>query len=143
MNFEIIYGDTDSIMINTNTDKIGEAVNIGLKIKKEINKQYKYLEIETDGIFQPLLLLRKKKYAALKLENLSDIINKISQEPKFTREMKGLDIVRRDWSEISKKASDFALEQILSKKSKDEVISDIALYLNNLSNFLIIFKSRN
>jgi DNA polymerase elongation subunit (family B) len=38
---------------------------IGQEIKKEVNKIYKTLEIEIDGIFKSLLLLQKKKYAAL------------------------------------------------------------------------------
>ena len=65
-----MYGDTDSIMINTKQDKLGEALQIGQKIKRQINKEYSYLEIEVDGIFKPLLLLKKKKYAAQTLVNL-------------------------------------------------------------------------
>ncbi len=38
---------------------------MGNKIKKEVNKLYKLLEIELDGIFKSMLLLKKKKYAAL------------------------------------------------------------------------------
>jgi DNA polymerase elongation subunit (family B) len=32
------------------------------------------LEIEVDGLFKPLLLLKKKKYACIKLENLGEMI---------------------------------------------------------------------
>ena len=42
-----------------------------------INKDYKYLEIETgnffvflDGLFKPFLLLKKLKYTGLSLKNL-------------------------------------------------------------------------
>ena len=70
-----MYGDTDSIMVNSNTDQLGEAIATGNKIKTLINKNYKYLEIEIDGIFQPLLLLKKKKYASKVLTNLNDIMN--------------------------------------------------------------------
>ena len=65
MGFEVIYGDTDSIMINSNTQDIQKVYQIGNKIKTEINKMYKLLELEVDGIFRFLLLLKKKKYAAL------------------------------------------------------------------------------
>jgi DNA polymerase alpha subunit A len=54
---------------------LGEAISIGNKIKNLINKNYKYLEIEIDNIFQPLLLLRKKKYASKVLKNLADLMN--------------------------------------------------------------------
>jgi DNA polymerase alpha subunit A len=62
-------------MVNSNTDQLGEAIATGNKIKTLINKNYKYLEIEIDGIFQPLLLLKKKKYASKVLTNLNDIMN--------------------------------------------------------------------
>jgi hypothetical protein len=36
----------------------------------QINKKFKFLQIDIDGIFQCMLLLRKKKYAALKISEL-------------------------------------------------------------------------
>ncbi len=41
---------------------------MGRRLKVEVNQLYKCLEIEIDGIFKSLLLLKKKKYAALKIE---------------------------------------------------------------------------
>ena len=40
---------------------------MGNRIKVEVNALYKCLEIEIDGVFKSLLLLKKKKYAALKV----------------------------------------------------------------------------
>jgi DNA polymerase alpha subunit A len=60
-------------MINTRTTDIREAMKIGFAIKKFINKKYKLLEIDIDGVFKSLLLLKKKKYAALIVDNLSEI----------------------------------------------------------------------
>jgi len=51
LNREVIYGDTDSIMVYTNSKDFNEAINIGSEIKAEINKKYKTLEIELDGVF--------------------------------------------------------------------------------------------
>lgn len=34
----------------------------------QVNKRYKLLEIDIDGIFKRMLLLQKKKYAAVKLD---------------------------------------------------------------------------
>lgn len=65
MGFDVIYGDTDSIMINSNSQEVQKVYQIGQKIKAEINKQYRLLELEIDGIFRFMLLLKKKKYAAL------------------------------------------------------------------------------
>lgn len=65
---EVVYGDTDSIMVMTGKDDYQSALQIGKDIKKEINRKYKVLEIGIDGIFKSLLLLKKKKYAAIKLK---------------------------------------------------------------------------
>lgn len=68
LGFNVVYGDTDSIMINTGTNNIQHALEMGQKLKAEVNKLYTCLEIEIDGVFKSLLLLKKKKYAALKVE---------------------------------------------------------------------------
>ncbi len=69
---QVIYGDTDSIMVNTGSTEIEEVKQLGEKVKKEVNKRYKLLEIELDGVFKCMLLLKKKKYAAIKLETAQD-----------------------------------------------------------------------
>lgn len=58
---QVIYGDTDSIMIHTGLSDLNEAKKIGNALKKDINKMFKLLEIEIDGIFKSMLLLKKKK----------------------------------------------------------------------------------
>lgn len=35
---------------------------------EQVNKKYRLLEIDLDGIFKRMLLLKKKKYAAVKVE---------------------------------------------------------------------------
>ncbi len=58
---QVIYGDTDSIMINTGLTDLSEVKKVGNDLKKEINKMFKLLEIEIDGIFKTMLLQKKKK----------------------------------------------------------------------------------
>jgi DNA polymerase alpha subunit A len=62
-----------------------------------VNERYKLLEIDLDGIFQRLLLLQKKKYAALKVDEAG----------KSSIEVKGLDMKRREFSAICKKVSEY------------------------------------
>lgn len=42
-------------------------------------------------------------------------------------------MVRRDWSDISKKTCEYALDVILSGKPREEIISLICDYLTNLN----------
>ncbi|ELW48287.1 DNA polymerase alpha catalytic subunit [Tupaia chinensis] len=119
INLEVIYGDTDSIMINTNSTDLEEVFKLGNKVKNEVNKLYKLLEIDIDGVFKSLLLLKKKKYAALVVEPTSD-------GNYFTKqELKGLDIVRRDWCDLAKDTGNFVIGQILSDQSRDTIVENI------------------
>lgn len=93
---QVVYGDTDSVFVNSNVTDFAEALKIANQFKKLVNERYKLLEIDLDGVFQRLLLLQKKKYAAMKMEDGG----------KSTMEIKGLDMKRREFSPLSKNASE-------------------------------------
>lgn len=99
---------------------------MGQKLKAEVNVLYKCLEIEIDGIFKSMLLLKKKKYAALVVENPG------TKDEKTTTELKGLDMVRRDWCPLSKEVGNFVLQEILSGKQREDVVLDLNEYLSNI-----------
>lgn len=48
-------------MISTGLSDVNEVEKMGNALKKEINKLFKLLEIEIDGIFKSILLQKKKK----------------------------------------------------------------------------------
>jgi DNA polymerase alpha subunit A len=127
---DVIYGDTDSIMINTRiTDptEFTKVLQLGEKVKQEVNKLYKTLELEIDGTFRAMLLLKKKKYAAVTAE--------YGPEGKlvFGKETKGLDLVRRDWCIQSKDSGRYVLDQILSGEDKEVVVKNIHEHLESLA----------
>ncbi|KNA17466.1 hypothetical protein SOVF_079750 [Spinacia oleracea] len=122
LNLEVIYGDTDSIMIYTGLDDIAKAKAIAGKVIQEVNKKYRCLEIDLDGLYKRMLLLKKKKYAAVKLQFRDGATYEVI-------ERKGLDMVRRDWSLLSKQVGDFCLSQILSGGSCEDVVESIHSYL--------------
>jgi DNA polymerase alpha subunit A len=124
---EVIYGDTDSIMVYTGSDSLAEVTALGGVIKREVNKRYRLLEIEVDGVYRCMLLLKKKKYAAVKVERGAD------GRQVETVEAKGLDMVRRDWSPLAKQASQFALDRVLSCAPRDEVVAAIHEHLTALA----------
>ncbi|CAJ0625395.1 13129_t:CDS:10, partial [Entrophospora sp. SA101] len=122
---EVIYGDTDSIMINTNTSEMQKALEVGKFLKEKVNKRYKLLEIDIDGFFERLLLLKKKKYAAVVVEKKNGTLVRHN-------EFKGLDLVRRDWCELVHDASNYVLSQILSSSDQDTVLKNIHQFLTQL-----------
>jgi len=94
----VIYGDTDSVMVNTNQDNILEAIKMGHEFKKAVNERYELLEIEIDNIFRRLLLHAKKKYAAINMFEVDGVW-------KEKMEVKGLDMRRREYCQLSKDTS--------------------------------------
>ncbi|EFH42976.1 hypothetical protein ARALYDRAFT_332862 [Arabidopsis lyrata subsp. lyrata] len=118
LNLEVIYGDTDSIMIHSGLDDIEEVNAIKSKVIQEVNKKYRCLKIDCDGIYKRMLLLRKKKYAAVKLEFKDG-------KPCEDIERKGVDMVRRDWSLLSKEIGDLCLSKILYGGSCEDVVEAV------------------
>lgn len=76
-----------------------KALEIAAQFKKQVNDRYRLLEIDLDGVFQRLLLLQKKKYAAVKME----------EEKKTSIEVKGLDMKRREYCVLSKNVSQYVV----------------------------------
>lgn len=59
---------------------------MGAEIKKHVNKRYRLLELDLDGVYKRMLLLKKKKYAAILADHMPD------GSVKETLEKKGIDI---------------------------------------------------
>ena len=122
LSYDVIYGDTDSIMINTNKDNLEEVRKVGQEVKREVNKRYKLLEIEMDGCYRSMLLLKKKKYAAVVVEPSMHEGKTIYVE---RVEKKGLDTVRRDWCKLAKDVGDTCLDEIFVKRSVEDTVEKI------------------
>ena len=120
---QVVYGDTDSVFVNSNVTDLAEALKISAEFKKAVNDRYKLLEIDLDGIFKRLLLLQKKKYAAVKVEDST----------RTSTEVKGLDMKRREYCALSKAVSQYVLEQILSGEATETVVENIYEYLSTMS----------
>ncbi|KAI9673432.1 MAG: DNA-directed DNA polymerase alpha catalytic subunit pol1 [Caeruleum heppii] len=122
----VIYGDTDSVMINTRADNMADALKVGHDFKRAVNDRYKLLEIDIDNVFRRLLLHAKKKYAA---------INMIEVDGKYVDqlEVKGLDMKRREYCALSKEVSSNLLNAILSGEETEVVIQRIHDHLRELA----------
>ncbi|KAK5939515.1 DNA-directed DNA polymerase alpha catalytic subunit pol1 [Knufia obscura] len=123
---QVIYGDTDSVMINTNVDNIRDALKVGNEFKRAVNESYKLLEIDIDNVFRRLLLHAKKKYAAINMAEVDGTyVDKL--------EVKGLDMKRREYCALSKEASEKLLHEILSGDDAEVVLERVHEYLRDLS----------
>ncbi|RAK99131.1 DNA-directed DNA polymerase alpha catalytic subunit POL1 [Aspergillus ibericus CBS 121593] len=122
----VIYGDTDSVMINTNMDTISDALKVGDEFKKSVNERYRLLEIDIDNVFRRLLLHAKKKYAAV---NMTEVDGKYVDK----LEVKGLDMKRREYCSLSKEVSQKLLNEVLSGEDQEIVLNRVHDYLRELA----------
>ncbi len=121
--YEVIYGDTDSVFVDLKHDKseveeksrlIAKEINhyFDEKIKRECERK-SVLELEYEKMFKVLILpsLRgssggaKKRYAGLVVKDGKEDIS-----------ITGMEFVRRDWTELSKKVQMEILDRVFHKK---------------------------
>ncbi|KAG7811052.1 hypothetical protein KL921_002680 [Ogataea angusta] len=126
----VVYGDTDSVMIDTGSDNFQEAIGIGDDFKIKVNERYRLLEIDTDNVFKRLLLHSKKKYAAM------NATMDASGLEKTVLEVKGLDMRRREFCPLSKETSTYVLEKILGDADPEDALNDIYTHLEDVRNKL-------
>ncbi|KAM0674306.1 DNA-directed DNA polymerase alpha catalytic subunit pol1 [Gurleya vavrai] len=113
LKMKVIYGDTDSIMIDTRLLGINinyeAALRQSVELKNKINIKYKFIEIEVEKIMKKLLLYTKKKYGCLYIDkNYNSFI-----------ESKGLDFTRRDFSIVSNNLTSDIFETLLIDLERD------------------------
>ena len=127
LNYKVIYGDTDSIMIDTglihNEENIIKAKEISQEISEKINLKYKNIEIELEKIFTKLFLYAKKRYIGRYLDS-----NSVLHE-----EYKGIEALKRNFCPA---ASDilYKVNKILLDSDNKNIYSLLKEEYNNLIN---------
>lgn len=85
---EVIYGDTDSVMIKFGTNNLAESMRLGLEASKMISATFiKPIQLEFEKCYFPYLLISKKRYAGV-FWTKPDKYDKV--------DAKGIETVRRD-----------------------------------------------
>lgn len=87
-NAEVIYGDTDSVMVLFGVSTVEAAMNLGREAAEYISGTFmKPIKLEFEKVYYPYLLISKKRYAGLLWTN-PDKFDKM--------DTKGIETVRRD-----------------------------------------------
>ena len=63
---DVVYGDTDSVMVRFGTSKVEEAMRLGAEAATLVSKQFiSPIRLEFEKVYYPYLLMNKKRYAGL------------------------------------------------------------------------------
>ena len=125
--FKVIYGDTDSIMVDSKVTDLAKATEIGHDLEKKINDSLNgIVEAKIESTFKSILILAKKRYAGLAVErnNKGDIYEHIV--------MKGIETVRRDWCDLTSESLFSVLEIVLKEQSPKKAVEYIKGILGKL-----------
>ncbi|QHG62598.1 DNA polymerase [Cetacean poxvirus 1] len=90
-----VYGDTDSVFLEVNSQDIELCMRIAKKLETIINESilFSNFRIEFEAIYKNLIMQSKKKYTTLKIASLSSVPERIN---------KGTSETRRDVSKFHK-----------------------------------------
>ncbi|KAL1870801.1 hypothetical protein VTK73DRAFT_2430 [Phialemonium thermophilum] len=85
---QVIYGDTDSVMVKFGTKDLAEAMKLGEEAAQYVSSKFiKPIKLEFEKVYYPYLLINKKRYAGLFW----------TKPEKFDKmDTKGIETVRRD-----------------------------------------------
>jgi DNA polymerase-2 len=151
--YKVIYGDTDSIFILTNSRSVEDAEKIGKILADEMNiflKKYikdehsrdSFMELEFDKVFKKFMMPKargtdvgsKKRYAGLLVDNGKEEID-----------ITGMEFVRGDWCEAAKEFQYKILDMIFHGKEEEikKFIKDYVKCIKsgNMDGKLVIRKS--
>ncbi|XP_042433725.1 DNA polymerase delta catalytic subunit-like [Zingiber officinale] len=104
-NAEVIYGDTDSVMVQFGVPSVEEAMKLGREASEYITGTFiKPIRLEFEKVYYPYLLISKKRYAGLYWTK-PDSFDKM--------DTKGIETVRRDNCLLVKNLVNECLHKIL------------------------------
>jgi DNA polymerase delta subunit 1 len=108
---QVIYGDTDSVMVKFGVTELEEAMKLGEEAADYVSSKFiKPIKLEFEKVYFPYLLINKKRYAGLYWTN-----------PKKHDKMdtKGIETVRRDNCLLVQNVIETVLNKILIERDID------------------------
>lgn len=133
---QVIYGDTDSVMVNFFEQDLNVVFAIADKVSKFVSDRFeKPVSLEFEKVYNPYFLINKKRYAGL-------IYTNPSKPDKI--DTKGIETVRRDNCELVKTVIETCLKKTLLEKDLfsaqnfvKEIVRDLYMDRVDLSQLVI------
>ena len=108
---QVIYGDTDSVMVKFGPKDLGKAMELGQDAAGFVSSQFiKPIKLEFEKVYFPYLLINKKRYAGLYWTNT---------EKYDKMDSKGIETVRRDNCRLVQTVIETVLRKILIDQDVD------------------------
>ncbi|XP_043268576.1 DNA polymerase delta catalytic subunit isoform X2 [Venturia canescens] len=114
-NAVVIYGDTDSVMVNFGVKEIEEAMKLGREAAEYVTDKFiKPIKLEFEKVYFPYLLINKKRYAGLYF----------TRPDKYDKmDCKGLETVRRDNCPLVANMMNTCLKKLLIDRNPEDALN--------------------
>lgn len=123
-NAEVIYGDTDSVMVQFGVSTVKDAMDLGKEAAEHISGTFtKPIKLEFEKVYCPYLLISKKRYAGL-------FWTKEDSHDKM--DTKGIETVRRDNCLLVKNLVNDCLHKILIEKNIPAAVQHVKNAISDL-----------
>jgi len=121
---DVIYGDTDSVMVNFGVKTVAEAMELGREAAEYVTSHFqKPINLEFEKVYYPYLLMKKKRYAGLYW----------TKPDKYDfMDAKGIEVVRRDNCRIVKSVVQECLNRILIDRDVDSAVEHVKQIISDL-----------
>ncbi|XP_070376871.1 DNA polymerase delta catalytic subunit-like [Dermacentor albipictus] len=107
---EVIYGDTDSVMIIYRRKTVAEAMEMGKELAETISRKFPHpIDLDFEKVFKPYLLLGKKRYAGAVYSSNPNTHDKV--------EVKGIEMIRRDCLPYLARVMEACIHEMIVKEN--------------------------
>lgn len=123
-NATVVYGDTDSVMINFEVNTVEKAIELGKEAASFATRHFlDPINLEFEKVYFPYLLMAKKRYAGLYW----------TDPVKWSKmDTKGIETVRRDNCPLVKSVIETCLDKILIERNVDDAIDYVKGIISDL-----------
>ncbi|KAI4463291.1 dna polymerase catalytic subunit [Holotrichia oblita] len=123
-NAEVIYGDTDSVMVNFKAKDLETSMKLGKEAAEIISKKFiSPIKLEFEKVYWPYLLINKKRYAGL-------YYTKTDKYDKM--DCKGIETVRRDNCTLVVDVINTCLRKLLIDKDEKGTVTYVKQTISDL-----------
>ncbi|EDW70039.1 uncharacterized protein Dvir_GJ11779 [Drosophila virilis] len=132
----VIYGDTDSVMVNFGVKTLERSMELGREAADLVSSKFvRPIKLEFEKVYYPYLLINKKRYAGLYF----------TKPDKYDKmDCKGIETVRRDNSPLVANLMNACLQKLLIERDPDgavdyakQVIADLLCNRIDISQLVI------
>lgn len=121
---EVVYGDTDSVMVKFGTKTVQETFPLALEAADKCSEIFPNpIQLEFEKVYFPYLLMNKKRYAGLMW----------TEPEKYDKmDLKGLETVRRDNCALVREVIQTSLDKILMEQDVPGAIAHVKSQISDL-----------